>query len=92
MISYRHLKDVCMQNCGSKTCRYLCNDEMDPSQWYCNKLRPIEKAKIDEYVKGFTRDCNKRKININSLNQPLGDNCEGLLLLKNIKQGYDHNP
>jgi|688.fasta_scaffold276092_2 hypothetical protein len=89
MISEKHLQDVCMAHCGSKTCRYLYNDELDPNQWHCNKLRPIEKSKIDNYITNFIKDCSKRKVNPKKLNQPLGDNCEGLLLLKNIKQGYD---
>lgn len=89
MISEKHLQDVCMQNCGSKTCRYLHNDELNPNQWYCHKLRPIEKFKIDLNVENFVRDCKKRKISPKSLNQPLGDNCEGFLVLRNIKQGYD---
>ena len=89
MISEKHLEDVCMRNCGSKTCRYLYNDDLNPNQWNCNKLRPIEKVKIDVSLENFIRDCKKRKINPKNLSQPMGDNCEGFLIMKNIKQGYD---
>jgi hypothetical protein len=89
MISENHLRDVCLHNHGSKTCRYLYNDELDSSKWHCNKLRPIEKNKIDIYIENFIKDCNKRKINPKKLSQPLGNNCEGLLVLKDVKQGYD---
>jgi hypothetical protein len=89
MISQKHLLDVCMNDCGSKTCRYLYNDDLDSSKWHCIKLKPIDKAKVDDEINSFLLDCKKRKINPKNLNRPLGDNCEGLLLLKNIKQGYD---
>jgi hypothetical protein len=88
-LSQKQLKDVCMINSGSKTCRYLYNDELDSSKWYCQKMRPIEKNKIDISIESFVIDCKKRKINPKSVGRSLGDNCEGFLLLKNIKQGYD---
>ena len=74
MISENHLLNVCLYGQGSKSC--------------C-KLRPIEKNKIDTHTENFIKDCNKRKINPKKLEQPLGNNCEGLLVLKDIKQGYD---
>jgi hypothetical protein len=88
-LSQKHLKEVCMLNCGSKTCRYLYNDDLDSSKWYCNKLRPIEKAKIDISIEQFMFNCKKRKINPKSSGRSLSDNCDGFLVLKNIKQGYD---
>lgn len=88
-LSQKHLKDVCMLHQGSKACRYLYNDDLDQSKWYCNKLRPIEKAKVDVSIDSFIFDCKKRKINPNTVGRPLGNNCEGFLLLKNIKQGFD---
>lgn len=88
-LSQKHLKEVCMNNCGSKTCRYLYNDDLDEAKWYCNKLRPIEKAKVDDSIEVFLVDCKKRKISPKTLKKSMGDNCEGYLVLKNIKQGYD---
>lgn len=88
-LSQKQLKEICLANSGSKCCRYLYADELDPTKHYCCKLRPIEKAKIDEEIEVFLIDCKKRKINPKSLNKSLGNNCEGYLFLKNIKQGYD---
>lgn len=88
-LSQKHLNNVCLLGKGSKTCRYLYNDDLNQSKWYCNKLRPIEKSKIDVSIDNFIFDCKKRKINPNELERPLGNNCEGFLLLKNIKQGFD---
>lgn len=88
-LSKKQLSNICMLNSGSKTCRYLYNDDIDSSKWYCQKLRPIEKAKIDISIEDFLRDCKKRKINPKSPGMPLGNNCEGFLMLKNITQGYD---
>jgi hypothetical protein len=88
-LSQKHLKDVCMINGASKTCRYLHNDELDSSKWYCQKLRPIEKSKVDVSIDDFIADCKKRKINPKNVGRSLGDNCEGFLVLRNLKQGYD---
>lgn len=88
-LSINQINNVCLCNAGNKTCRYLYNDDLDDSKWFCHKLRPIEKTKIDHAIEEFLEDCKKRKINPNKLNKPLGDNCDGYLLLKHIKQGYD---
>jgi hypothetical protein len=82
-LSQKHLQEVCMMNCGSRTCRYLYNDELNPNIWHCNKLKPIEKLKIDKRVNEHYRDKKSKKT------MPEGDNCSGFLVLKNIKQGYD---
>ena len=88
-LSQKQLKDVCLLNNGNKTCRYLYNDDLDSSKYYCQKLRPIEKSKVDISIEDFIRDCKKRKINPKTVGRSLGDNCEGFLMLKNMKQGYD---
>jgi hypothetical protein len=88
-LSKKHVKDVCLHNCGSKTCRYLSTDELDSSKFYCFKLRPIDKNDIDQSIEDFSSDCKRRKINPKSIGKAIGDNCEGFLLLKNLSQGYD---
>jgi hypothetical protein len=88
-LSKNHVKNVCLLNCGSKTCRYLHNDEFDSSKFHCLKLRPIEKNKIDEATENFIANCKMKKINPKLIDKPIGNNCEGFLLLRNIKQGYD---
>lgn len=77
------LKDICLLNHSdrSKTCRYLHQDELDESKWYCQKLRPDTKAKIDKNLEPL-RD--RAAVNV-----PMGDNCFGYPLLKHIDQGYD---
>lgn len=78
-LSVNHLNDVCLLGCPDihKTCRYLRNDELNPSKWHCQKLIPEIKSKIDYSVKTSIK-----KI-------PSGDNCSGYPILKNITQGYD---
>jgi hypothetical protein len=80
MLSHKHLFDVCLLDSfnKTKTCRYLRNDELDENKWYCQKLQPNLKSRIDEKV-----NCNL------GLETPCGDNCSGYPLLKHITQGYD---
>ena len=73
----------------SHTCRYLNQDDLDPSKWSCLKHRPIEKGKIDVSVDQFFKDCKKKSIDPYKQNVPISDNCSGYPLLKNIEQGYD---
>lgn len=87
-LSPKHLKDVCLLGHSNSffTCRYLRNDELDPSKWHCQKLIPYLKEKTDKEID----DCfesNQRGGFRSSF--PSGDNCEGYPVLKNIVQGYD---
>jgi hypothetical protein len=82
-LSQKHLEDVCLVRCSdkSKICRYLRNDELDSSKWYCQKLHEFSRNKIDsETETAMAR--NARGI-------PFGDNCEGYHVFKHIVQGYD---
>lgn len=78
-LSSKQLTDVCLlgHNDITKTCKYLRNDELDSSKWHCQKLIPEIKSKIDYQV-----EISLKKV-------PLGDNCKGYPILKNIIQGYD---
>ena len=80
MLSLKHLVDVCLLGSSNKikTCRYLRNDELDENKWYCQKLQPNSKSKIDKQV-----DCDSGS------EIPCGNNCPGYPLLKHITQGYD---
>jgi hypothetical protein len=82
-LSNKHLEDICLLNCSdsSKVCRYLNNDELDESKWYCQKLQPKMKSKIDLSIVSIRKG--KRK------GTPSGDNCPGYPLLKHVRQGYD---
>jgi hypothetical protein len=78
-ISPKHLKEVCLLGFSelSKTCRYIRNDELDPSKWHCQKLSTYSKKKIDDELDNSASEL------------PSGDNCQGYPILKNIVQGYD---
>lgn len=84
-LTLRHLGEVCLLHHpdATKTCRYLVNDELDPSKWYCLKMRSESKSQIDLAVASASR-----KLRIKS-GMPSGDNCEGYPLLKHMPQGFD---
>lgn len=79
-LTIKHLQDICLlgHRDKSKTCRYLKNDELEENKWYCQKLQPLVKSKID-----------KNLVDAKSNHIPSGDNCEGFPLFKHIPQGYD---
>lgn len=78
-LSPNHLEHVCLLGLpdASKTCRYLRNDELDPSKWHCQKLAVQSKKRID------------LEVEMSPEGMPSGDNCAGYPILKNIVQGYD---
>lgn len=82
-LSQKHLEDVCLLRCSDKAkiCRYLRNDELDASKWYCQKLHELSKTRIDSET--------ERSIDKKARGVPMGDNCKGYPVLKNIVQGYD---
>lgn len=93
VLSQKQLKDVCMLWGGdSRTCRYLRDDDANYGTYYCYKLRPAEKKKIDLKVREFIRDCKNQKKDPHTAGVPLGDNCSGYPVLKVIQQGYDCDP
>jgi hypothetical protein len=90
MLSKNHLNDICLlRHKDSKTCRYLRQDEKIWDKWYCLKCRDREKSSIDSKVNDWVSDCKQKGKNPEQFGIPLGDNCAGYPLLKNIKQGYD---
>lgn len=84
-LTNRHLGEVCLLHHPdpTRTCRYLMNDDLDSNKWYCQKLRPDSKDKIDKYMSEMNKKA-KAKLGIAS-----GDNCVGYPLLKHIPQGFD---
>jgi len=87
-LSKKQLADVCLLM-GSKMCRYVVQDDSDYTKYNCLKHRPVEKKKIDTKIDDFLAQCAKSSIDPLKSNVPLGDNCSGYPLLKNIEQGYD---
>ena len=61
-LSNKHLEDICLLHCSdsSKVCRYLRNDELDESKWYCQKLQPKIKSKIDLSIVSIRKGEEKR--------------------------------
>lgn len=89
MLSKKHLNDVCLlydQTC--RKCRYVSQDEMDYNKFHCLKLSS-EAAEIDQEISEFVKECKERGKDPYKEDVPLGDNCLGYLILRNIEQGYD---
>jgi hypothetical protein len=85
-LTNKHLAQVCLQGCQNSklTCRYLRNDEMDDSKWYCQKLQPEVRSRIDRNVDAVLDSPHTVLIKM-----PCGDNCSGYPLLKHVMQGFD---
>lgn len=89
MLSKKHLDDVCLfYDQTHRKCRYLSQDEMDYNKFHCLKLSS-EAAEIDEEIDEFIAECKSKGRNPYKEDLPLGDNCPGYLILRNIEQGYD---
>jgi hypothetical protein len=84
-LTNRHLAEVCLLHHSDPvcTCRYLANDELDETKWYCQKLRKEESRKINESLAEIS---NKSKVRMGI---PSGDNCPGYPVLKHLPQGFD---
>lgn len=72
-----------------RTCRYLIDDDTLSDTYYCQKLRPAEKQKIDKRVDDFLKDCARKNLDPKQQNIPIGNNCSGYPLLKLVTLGYD---
>lgn len=92
-LTQKQLKDVCYVNGGHLQCRYL-DEEMDDQGniiHVCKKLAPDKKI-IDEELVDFYNEMKKNGQDPNKQGVPLGDNCQGYIVLKTKKQGYDVKP
>lgn len=88
MLSPKQLKNICLYNQHNhRMCRYLYQDDVDYTRWYCAKLHPSKKDKVDAAVSDFLKDCKKQGTDPKSQSVPLGDNCYGFPILKHIVQG-----
>ena len=89
-LSQKQLKDVCVLNGGALQCRYL-DEEMDDQGnvvHVCKKLSPDKKI-VDEELLDFYDDMKKSGQDPTKQGVPLGDNCQGYIVLKTKQQGYD---
>jgi hypothetical protein len=88
-LSLAQLKDVCLLHRQDyKRCRYLAQDDMDGSKWYCLK-KTVKKVEIDDETDEYVKECRKKNLDPRQQPIPLGDNCAGYPVLKHIDQGYD---
>ena len=89
-LSNKQLKDVCCLRASSTQCRYLDDDFNDKNQkvFICKKLSP-DRDIIDLSVLDFVNMARKSGNDPMLSGIPLGDNCQGYIVLKNKLQGYD---
>jgi len=88
-LSLKQLQDVCLFNSGNyKRCRYLAQDDLDPTKWYCVK-KSSKKEEIDDEASIFLAELKKKNMDPRKQGVPLGDNCSGYPILKHVIQGYD---
>jgi hypothetical protein len=88
-LTKKQVDDVCLLNGGYRQCRYL--DEEDNNGKVvnvCKKLSP-DATNIDEDVEDFIIKSNKDGEDPKKAGLPLQINCNGYLMLKAKKQGYD---
>ncbi len=89
MLSLKQLQDVCMLYSGDyKRCRYLAQDDVDSSKWYCLK-KSAKRQEIDDETVEFLNELKKKQLDAKKQGIPLGDNCNGYPILKHIEQGHD---
>lgn len=91
-ITKKHLKDFCCLGEGNLQCRYLDEDLDDAGNviYLCKKLSPDQKI-IDAELVDFQNSIKKSGQDPfeASKNVPLGNNCNGFIVLKTKQQGYD---
>ena len=92
MLSQPQLQNICLLLVGDhRQCRYLQEDTLT-WQWFCVKQKKLTKGRIDKNLNAFFEECNEKGLDHKSQGIPLGDNCRGYPIFKNIVQGYDQLP
>ena len=81
-LSRKQVEDICLLGKGSACCRYLASDDTISYKFHCLKHKSELKKKIDDVINKSAGSKDKDKI-------PVGNNCQGYPVLKNIEQGYD---
>jgi len=88
-LSLKQIQDICLAYANDYSkCRYLTQDDSNPSVYYCLK-KSSKKSEIDDETNDYLNELKKKGTNPKDQNAPLGDNCNGYPILRYIKQGYD---
>jgi hypothetical protein len=91
-LSQKQLQNVCLLFCGDhRQCRYL-EEDSTLWKWNCTKHKKSAKVNKDLAVENYVDQCNQNGIDPKTKGVPIGDNCPGYPLLRNIEQGYDKDP
>lgn len=91
MLSLKQLNDVCLANTtSSDRCRFLHQDPSEPDKFFCLKLTG-KGAKIDQEANNYIVEMRRKGRDPGEDGMPLGDNCPGYPLMRNIVQGYDQD-
>lgn len=89
MLSLAQLHDVCLAtDPNGGRCRYLHEEASEPGKFVCLKLSG-KAQQIDKEVDEYLAQQKRKGRDPLEDGLPLGDNCEGYPLLRNIEQGYD---
>lgn len=87
-LTKNQLSNVCLLGVGYKQCRYLSLSKKDSTVWCCLK-KSMHASNLDKEVEAKLKDLADKKIDYKKQGVPVGDNCHGYIILKNIPQGYD---
>lgn len=88
MLSKKHLEKYCLPHGSSLCCHYLARDDSQPDRYYCLK-KSNKKAVVDKELKEVLDLLKRKGSDPHKQGIPLGNNCPGFLLLKNVLQGFD---
>ncbi len=85
-LTLKQVQDKCLSGQGSGQCRFLA--EGIQGDFYCIKLTG-DRQKIDNEVSEYKKRQKAQGVDPLKQNIPIGDNCQGYILLKHKMQGYD---
>lgn len=93
-LTERQIKDVCDIYGGSNRCRYMDEELIEDSNgdlnivYVCRRKSPDKQA-IDQQLIAQIADCKSNGVDPHDAGIPMGDNCDGYVVLKTKPQGYD---
>jgi hypothetical protein len=88
VLSKKHLDKYCLPYGAHLRCHYLAEDDNNSTKFYCLK-KSNKKTIVDKELKEVLELLKKKGNDPKKQGIPLGNNCPGYFLLKNVQQGYD---